>query len=82
MINLNKSSARGWLIFPPLFICITGLGVVFAHMFSNFSFTILHWVSVLYIVSSIWLIVSVLILVFFDANNDSRRYAKNWGLKI
>jgi hypothetical protein len=63
---LEKPKFRAIVLLPPLALCIVGVIVAFAHSFSNFGFAILSFVQWTYFGGSIWLLLSIWLVLYSD----------------
>lgn len=63
---LEKPKFRAIILLPPLTLCVIGVLVAFAHVFSNFSFVISAFTQWTFFGGAIWMLLSMLLVLWSD----------------
>lgn len=71
---LEKTKNRTIVLLPPLTLCIISAFVAFIHQYSNFSPEIIHFFQYLVFISSIWLVLSVGVVLWSDYKRRQNEY--------
>ena len=75
---LEQKKIRALILMPPMFLCITGLGFVFVHIMTHFSFKIPNFVCVGYCISAVVLLTGAGIILW----SDHKRFIKRLNNKL
>lgn len=62
----QKIKFKALLLFPPLMLCVCGVGVAFVHSISDFSFGIPSFIQWTFVGSAIWLLLCVWFILCDD----------------
>lgn len=63
--KISKENFIKWFIVIPLFLTGISVGIIFAHIFSKFSFPIPSFVSIGSVLVSIWMWVGIILYVTY-----------------
>ncbi len=73
---LSKPFYRGLLLFPPLFLCIMSLGLIWYHIYMNFNFIVPVFFRIVYIIAGICVLIFGSLILWVDNENEKYKYRK------